>query len=377
MDVKTPNDTKAKAVFEQSEGANLLTIGGTWRLMDPFPVLEEVIPQELKDSEIRAVPRELAEWDSSLPLFLLRVRAWCNERKVKMTMGDLPAGVKRLFELILESEKEAPKQNAQHRPPPSFNRFARHTLAKWKHFIEFLGECIIEMAEAPTKPRHIHWKAFFNQMVEAGPKALPIIGLICFLVGLTFAYETSIQLRRFGLQFYMVSAVATSILREIGPLIAAILLAGRTGAAFAAHIANMKLENETAALEIIGVSPISFLVLPRVAALVITIPFTTLYSDLCGILGPLIIAVFKLNVPVRGFLAELHNSVSLADVLVGLVKSVVFAILIGLAGTLHGMQSERTSAGLGRAVTAAVVTGIACILAADALFSPILEHLGF
>ncbi|MGH8022680.1 MAG: MlaE family ABC transporter permease, partial [Limisphaerales bacterium] len=106
-------------------------------------------------------------------------------------------------------------------------------------------------------------------------------------------------------------------------------------------------------------------------------PLTALYSDLCGILGPLVISVFKLNVPIMGFLVQLRHAVSLTDVVVGLVKSFVFAILIGLAGTLHGMQSERSSVGLGRAVTSAVVTGIAAILGADALFSPILEHLGY
>lgn len=377
MDVKTSKETKAKAVFEQSEGANLLSIGGTWRLTEPFPFLEEVMPRELKDSEIRVVPRDLDGWDSSLPLFLLRARAWCNDRRIKMKMSDLPEAVKRLFELISQSEEQAPTLKVQHRPSPSLDQIIGHAISKWKSSVEFLGECVIGVTEAPTRPRHFHWKTFFSQMVEAGPKALPIIGLLCFLVGLTFAYETSIQLRRFGLQFFMIGAVGTSILREIGPLIAAIMLAGRTGAAFAAHIANMKLQNETDALEMIGVSPISFLVVPRLAALLVMMPLTTLYSDLCGILGPLVIAVLKLDVPVRGFLVELHNSVSLTDVVVGLVKSFVFAILIGLAGTLHGMQSERSSAGLGRAVTSAVVTGIASILAADALSSPILEHLGY
>ncbi|MGH8024377.1 MAG: MlaE family ABC transporter permease, partial [Limisphaerales bacterium] len=260
-------ESKAKAVLERGEGGSLLSIGGIWHLTDPLPVLDEVLPNETRDKNLRVVPRDLTDWDSSLPLFLLRVRTWCNSRGIKMNMTDLPEAVKRLFELISQSEEQAPKLKVRQRPSLSLGQIASHTIFKWKNSITFIGECVISIVEAPTKPRHFHWKAFFSLMVEAGPKALPIIGLLSFLVGLTFAYETSIQLRRFGLQFYMIGAVGTSIFREIGPLIAAILLAGRTGAAFAAHIANMKLENETAALEMIGVSPVSFLVMPRLGAL--------------------------------------------------------------------------------------------------------------
>ncbi len=371
-------ESKAKAVFEQSAGAALLAIGGTWRLTEPFPQLDEVIPGEKTGGlEIRVVARDLTEWDSSLPLFLLRVRAWCSRHGIKMNIAALPDTLKRLFQLIAASEEEAGKMKIPHPPRRPFGWIFRHAASEWKNSTAFVGQCVIGALELPTAPRQFQWKAFVYQMVEAGPKALPIIGLLSFLVGLTFAYETSIQLRRFGLQFYMIGAVGSSIFREIGPLIAAILVAGRTGAAFAANIANMKLGNEIDALEIAGVSPISFLVLPRLAALLLTLPFTALYSDLCGILGPLIIAVGKLDVPITGFLVQLQHSVSLTDVVVGLVKSVVFAVLIGLAGTLRGLQSEPTSTGLGRAVTSAVVIGIASILAADALFSPILEHLGY
>lgn len=370
-------ELKATAVFAESAGAAVLSIGGTWRLTEPFPHLDEILPRETHEAEIRVVPQELVKWDSSLPLFLLRVRAWCRGRSIRLNIADLPETLKQLFQLIATSEERAADAKPTPPAPYSFARTLRRWVAGWKDSAGFIGRCVIGSVEFPTAPRHFRWKTFFLQMEEAGPKALPIIGLICFLVGLTFAYETSIQLRRFGLQFYMIGATGTSIFREIGPLIAAILICGRTGAAFAAHIANMKLGNEIDALEMVGVSPISFLVLPRIAALLLMMPLTTLYSDLCGMLGPLTIAVARLDVPVTGFLVQLQHSVSLTDVVVGLVKSIVFAVLIGLAGTLRGLQSEKSSAGLGRAVTSAVVTGIAAVLAADALFSPILEHLGY
>ncbi|MGH7940802.1 MAG: MlaE family ABC transporter permease [Limisphaerales bacterium] len=370
-------EPKGKAAFEESAGVSLLSIGGTWRLTDPFPKLDEILPDQTHKAEIRVVPKDLVEWDSSLPLFLLRVRVRCNRRSIKLNLAALPETLKQLFQIIAESEERAAHMKRQPPQPHPFSWFVRRSIAEWKNSAEFVGQCVIGAVELPTAPRHFQWKTFFSQMVEAGPKALPIIGLLCFLVGLTFAYETSIQLRRFGLQFYMIGATGTSIFREIGPLIAAIILAGRTGAAFAANIANMKLGNEIDALQVIGISPISFLVLPRLAALLLMLPIITLYADFCGMLGPLTIAVGKLSVPVAGFLSQLQHSVTLTDVIVGLVKSVVFAVLIGLAGTLRGLQSERSSAGLGRAVTSAVVTGIAAVLIADALFSPILEHLGY
>ena len=369
-------EAKATAVVEQSPGGTVLAVGGTWRLTEPFPRVDEVMPAEMGGREIRVIPRELGEWDSSLPLFLFQVRAWCSQGAIQMDLKALPDAVKRLFELIAASEEHAAGIGPRE-PPHPIARVLRHAAAEWKNSTRFVGECLIGTMEVPTSPRQFHWKALLGEMVDVGPKALPIIGLLSFLIGLTFAFETEIQLRNFGLQFYVIGASGASIFRQIAPVIAAIVLAGRTGAAFAANIANMKLGNEIDALEMLGVSPVNFLILPRIAALLITIPFTTLYSDFFGILGPLVIAVGKLNIPITEFLVQLKHTTSLSDVIVGVIKSFVFAVLIGLAGTLRGLQSERSSAGLGRAVTSAVVTGIAAIIVAEALFSPILQRLGY
>jgi phospholipid/cholesterol/gamma-HCH transport system permease protein len=370
-------EAKATAVVEQSPSGTVLAVGGTWRLTEPFPRLDEVMPAEAGGREIRVIPKELGEWDSSLPLFLFQVRAWCRGRKMQMDIQALPDTVKRLFDWIAVSEEHTLGIKPRQSRPHPIARALRRAAAEWKNSTRFVGECLIGTMEVPTSPRQFHWKAFVWEMVDVGPKALPIIGLLSFLIGLTFAYETELQLRNFGLQFYMIGASGDSIFRQIAPVIAAIVLAGRTGAAFAANIANMKLGNEIDALEMLGVSPVNFLVLPRIAALLITIPFTTLYSDFFGILGPLVIAVGKLNIPITEFLVQLKHSTSLSDITVGVIKSFVFAVLIGLAGTLRGLQSERSSAGLGRAVTSAVVTGIAAIIVAEALFAPILQRMGY
>jgi phospholipid/cholesterol/gamma-HCH transport system permease protein len=374
--MKGVEESKATAAVEQSDEAVLLKVGGTWRLTEPFPDVKEFMSADIKNRKVRVVPEQLDEWDSSLPLFLLRVRQWCRKQRIELDIHALPEALKRLFHLILTSEEHEPAIKPRKPEPHPVARRARHIVSQWKRSTEFIGECAIGTMEVPTEPRHFHWKTFFAEMVEVGPKALPIIGMMSFLIGITFAFETSIQLERFGLQYYVVQGVGGSVLRQIGPLIAAVLLAGRTGAAFAAHIANMKLGGEIDALEMLGVSPVNFLILPRLAALVLMLPIITLYSDLIGILGGMTVCTAKIHMPAVVFWTMLQQTTSLGDVGVGLIKSFVFALLIGLSGTLRGLQSERSSVGVGHAVTSAVVTGIASIIAADALCAPIFHRLG-
>lgn len=375
-------DSRATAAIEKTTEALLLKVGGTWRLTETFPQVAEIMPDEpagQKQSnrqKIRVIPDDLAEWDSSLPLFLLRVRDWCGQHDFRLDLDALPETLKRLFQLISASEQEQPPGHKRKPEPHPVLRAARHWFSEWKDSTRFIGECVIGAIEVPATPRHFHWKTFLMEMVEAGPKALPIIGLLSLLIGMTFAFETGSQLEKFGLEIYVIQGIGAAVLRQIGPLIAAVVLAGRTGAAFAAHIANMKLGGEIDALEMIGVSPVNFLVLPRLAALLLMTPLITLYSDLCGILGGMAVAVFDMNVPLAEFWIRLQHAISSTDLEVGIVKSAVFAFIIGLSGTLRGLQSERSSLGVGRAVTSAVVTGIASIIVADALFSPILHRLG-
>ncbi|MCL5097027.1 MAG: ABC transporter permease [Candidatus Omnitrophica bacterium] len=371
------SESKATAEVEQSADSVLLKVGGTWRLTETLPHLDEVLPREPAGRQLKVIPVDLVEWDSSLPIFLLRVRSWCRERNTELRLDALPNALTRLFLLIAESEEQAPAGNSIEPRAHSLLRSIRKILSNWSDSIRFIGECATGTIEVPTDPRHFSWRDFFVEMVEAGPKAMPIIGLLSFLIGVTFAFETATQLRQFGAQIYVIDGVGVAVVRQIGPIIAAVVLAGRTGAAFAAHIANMKLGGEIDALEMLGVSPITFLVLPRLAALFLMMPLITLYSDFLGILGGLIVTVSMINIPGIEFWDKLKTAVSLTDVNIGIVKGLVFGLLVGLSGTLHGLQSERSSLGVGHAVTAAVVVGITAIIIANALFSPILNNLGF
>jgi len=367
-----PSESKATAAAETAGDAIVLKIGGAWRLTESLPQLDEVMPAGLGPRPVRVVPEQLAEWDTSLPLFLLRVRSWCGERKAGLDLDPLPDSLKRLFRLISESAGNQPDFEARRPELRPVLAAARRSFWRWKDSVSFLGECAIAALEVPADTRRFSWKDCFGQMVAAGPQALPIVGLLSFVIGVTFAFQTILQLRDFGAQIYVINAVGLAVVREIGPLTAAVVLAGRTGAAFAARLGDMKLGGEIDALEMLGVSPVQFLVLPRVVALALMLPTITLYSDLLGVLGGLL-----LNIPAAEFWTRLTHAVTLTDLNVGIVKAILFGLLIGLAGTWRGLQSERSSAGVGRAVTSAVVTGITSIILADALFAPVLRNLNF
>ena len=171
------------------------------------------------------MPEELAEWDTSLPLFLLRVRSWCEGRKARLDLDTLPDTLKHLVSLISESEQREPSFKARPPEPRPVLAAARRTLRSWKSSVEFLGECVLGTVEVPADTRRFAWKDFFLEMVGAGPRALPIIGMLSFLIGVTFAFETALQLRDFGADIYTINAVGLAVLRQIGPLTAAVVLA--------------------------------------------------------------------------------------------------------------------------------------------------------
>lgn len=369
-------ESNATAELDTSGDVFLLKVGGFWRLTGMLPQAKQVMPHGLEPRPVKVVPANLEGWDSSLPVFLLRVRSWCRERKVDVDISALPGSLERLFQLVLQSEEAASPRQAGAGGQAPIHSFPWRTLAAWGGSIRFVGECVLATAEIPGNTRYFSWRDFLAEMVEAGPRALPIIAFLSYLIGLTFAYEISRQLERFGAATYVTEALGISMLREIGPLIAAVVLAGRTGAAFAARIADMKLGGELDALEMLGVSPIEFLILPRVFALVLMMPIITLYSDFFGLVGGLTIAFFKLNIPAVGFWVTLQSSVHLTDIVAGVIKGIVYGSLVAVAGTLRGLQSERSPYGVGRATTSAVVTAIAAIITADAVFSPILKDFG-
>jgi phospholipid/cholesterol/gamma-HCH transport system permease protein len=210
-----------------------------------------------------------------------------------------------------------------------------------------------------------------------GAAAIPIVTVICFLMGVVLAYQSARQLEQFGANIFMVDLVANAILRELGVLLAAIMVAGRSGSAFAAALGTMKLNEEVDALRVMGLNPNQVLIIPRILGLVIALPFLTVFANAAGLLGGAFIGATVLDINAFAFTERLAVAIQLNDVLVGLTKAPVFAFLIAVTGTLRGMQVQGSAEELGRLTTVAVVQSIFLIIVADAIFTVVYSRIGF
>ena len=241
--------------------------------------------------------------------------------------------------------------------------------------LAFVGECAMVLARALAHPRSIRWRPVLHNLQAAGFDALPIVGLLSFLMGVVIAYQGADQLQRFGANIFIVDLVSLSMLRELSPLMTAIIVAGRSGSAYAAQIGTMKVTEEIDALRTIGIGPIELLVLPKMLALIIALPLLTLYADITGVLGGMIMASSKLGVSFDVFLDRIGNAVSLSSFLTGIGKAPVFATIISLVGCFQGFQVGGSADSVGRQTTVSVVQSIFLVILADALFSVVFNWL--
>ncbi len=235
--------------------------------------------------------------------------------------------------------------------------------------LAFLGESTVAMTRALLQPRRIRWRAILYNLQTAGVAALPITGLLAFLLGIVIAYQGAEQLRLFGANIYIADLVGLSMLRELSPLITAIIIAGRSGSAYAAQIGTLKVTEEIDALRTIGISPMDLLVLPKVIALVIALPLLTVYTDVMGILGGMVMARAQLDVGFFTFIDRLDDAVSLTSFMIGIGKAPVFAVIIALVGCYQGFQVSGSAESVGRQTTISVVQSIFLVILVDALFS--------
>lgn len=241
--------------------------------------------------------------------------------------------------------------------------------------LAFVGESAIVLLRAIVQPRRIRWRTVLYNLQTAGFEALPIVGLLSFLMGVVIAYQGADQLQRFGANIFIADLVGLSMLRELSPLLTAIIVAGRSGSAYAAQIGTMKVTEEIDALRTIGVVPQELLVLPKMLALVIALPLLTVYADVTGVFGGMIMARSKLDVSFGVFIDRLGDAVSLSSFLTGIVKAPVFAAIIALVGCFQGFQVGGSADSVGRQTTLSVVQAIFLVIVADALFSVVFNWL--
>jgi phospholipid/cholesterol/gamma-HCH transport system permease protein len=251
--------------------------------------------------------------------------------------------------------------------------FIRH-LDNLRYLVSFLGSVVLCMAQVVRHPSRLRFNDTMDLMQKTGVDAVPIVGLISFLLGLIMAFVSSIQLKQFGASVYVASLVALTMVSELGPIMTAIVVAGRSGSAFAAEIGTMRISDEIDALFTMGISPTLFLVVPRIIAAVIVVPLLTLFADIFAIFGGLVISVSMLDLTVSTYISQTIKSLDMFEFSWGLVKSVIFAALVAWIGCLRGFQVRGGASQVGNAATSAVVSGIFLIILFDSIFAVIRSY---
>jgi phospholipid/cholesterol/gamma-HCH transport system permease protein len=242
--------------------------------------------------------------------------------------------------------------------------------------LSFVGEITAVALRSAARPARIRWKPILHNMRTAGFDALPIAGLLVFLMGVVIAYQGAEQLRRYGANIFVADLVGLAMLRELSPLLTAIIVAGRSGSAYAAQIGTMKVTEEVDALRTVGIVPIELLVLPKLVALAIALPLLTVYADVVGVAGGMLMAKTELAVGYQDFLDRLQHALRLSDYLVGLFKAPIFAAIIAVVGCFQGFQVSGDAESVGRRTTVSVVQSIFAVIVADAIFSVVFNYLG-
>ena len=369
----------AELAFNHADGTLVVRLSGEWRLGAPRPAPEE-LQRELAARPIGRVGFDAAElqgWDSTLLAFLADLELRCQTASVEVDRAGLPPGVRRLLELA-EAVPERPAEPSE-RPSWLLARvggWAQRCAAGWLEFLAFLGQVTV------ASGRLLTWRARFRRadlllhLQEAGAEALPIVTLVSILVGLILAFVGAVQLQQFGADIFIANLVGIAMLREMGAMMTGIIMAGRTGAAFAAQLGTMKVTEEVDALVTFGIPPIEFLVLPRMLALCLMMPLLCLYSDILGILGGALVGSGMLGLSAEHYWQQTLAALTLTDLVVGLFKAGVYGVLVAVSGCLRGMQASGSAAAVGAATTSAMVTAIVAIVVADGVFAVVFNVLG-
>jgi phospholipid/cholesterol/gamma-HCH transport system permease protein len=329
-----------------------------------------------RERELRIDASAVTEMDTSGAWLLVRTLRALEARGAAVRLEGLRAEFDALVELVAaRMHAEGPVRS---RVPGILERIGRRA---WEEavtafgLLAFVGENALALARALTDPRRIRWRPVLYNIQTAGFEALPITGLLSFLMGIVIAYQGAAQLERFGANIYVVDLVGLSMVRELSPLITAIIVAGRSGSAYAAQIGTMKVTEEIDALRTIGVGPLDLLVLPKVIALMIALPLLTVYTDLMGVLGGMVMARPQLGISFGTFVERLGYAVTLSSYLIGIGKAPVFAAIIALVGCYQGFQATGSADSVGRRTTVSVVQSIFLVILVDALFSIVFNRL--
>jgi len=346
--------------------------------------VQGVAPVEQRLTALSLPPASELVFDISAVSALDTAGAWLLHRTMRAVeqRGTTTriSGLKPEFDTLLQLIA-ARAEVVQPVEPVKAGLLASIGLQAWRSLIgvsgmlAFIGESAVTFLRSLIQPRRIRWRPILHNLQTAGFEALPIVGLLSFLMGVVIAYQGADQLQRFGANIFIADLVGLSMLRELSPLLTAIIVAGRSGSAYAAQIGTMKISEEIDALRTIGIGPQELLVQPKILALVIALPLLTVYADVAGVLGGMLMANSMLDISFSVFLDRLEDALSLSSFLTGIIKAPVFAVIIALVGCFQGFQVSGGADSVGRQTTVSVVQSIFLVIVADALFSVIFNWL--
>jgi phospholipid/cholesterol/gamma-HCH transport system permease protein len=348
-----------------------LRIGGRLGLAEAGPLWTELRRLETTASKGQTLDFEMSgveRVDGGAMALLACLRAELHRRGVKCEFLAADQRVQRIIHLYGGDDVVA--RMRRRRPLRTLDQLGRATLAalhELKLVLAFFGQMVVSGAGIIRSPRSANWRELPSTMERSGADAMPIIVVINFLVGLAMAFQAAEQLARFGANILVADLIGISVTRELGPLMTAIVICGRSGAAFAAELGSMQVNGEIDALQTMGLGPMRFLVLPRTLALILVMPLLTVLADLAGVLGGLIVGVWSLDLTVRGYLFQTARVVTIWDISSGVVKSVVFALAISLIACQQGLSASGGAEDVGRRTTSAVVTTLFALILIDAL----------
>ncbi|MDO8662899.1 MAG: ABC transporter permease [Candidatus Omnitrophota bacterium] len=357
-----------------------LKLSGEWQIRAGLPSASEVFAQLGEHKEIAQVVLDVSKiekWDSGLVSFLLNLIKECGHRDIQVDRQDLPQGVGKLLALALKANTE----NIPHKIEKEYflekvaDRFLQ-LCAGALSVVNFLGEIAFAFGRLLSGRAYFRQDEFIGIVQRCGVDAWGLVSLISVLVGMILAFIGAIQLKIFGAQIYIANIVGIAMVRVMGAVMTGIIMSGRTGASFAAELGLMQVNEEIDAFKTLGISPVEFLVIPRVLALVIMMPLLTLYADFMGILGGFIISVKFLGLNPVEYWRHTQSAVHLSNLWVGLIHSFVFGIIVAVAGCFRGINCVKSAEGVGAATTSAVVSAITSIVVATAIITLICQVLG-
>jgi phospholipid/cholesterol/gamma-HCH transport system permease protein len=375
-----PDSGKSFSIEGKKNGDITLFLKGRIELADFTALFSEIktLFVEFSPSKLTVDFSHVEYFDSSGALFLVELEDEAVARSVPFAMSNISAQQQQILSLVDREALHAPSLRARERPLNLVEQLGKETTNVLRDVYEvilFWGELVYEAVFSIRHPGNIRWNDVVSYMKKVGVDGLPIIALISFLLGLIMAFMSALQLKAFGANIYVASLVAVAMVRELGPIITAIIVAGRSGSAFAAEIGTMRVNEEVDALITMGFNPTRFLAIPKLFASMFVVPILTGFSNIFAIAGGLCVGVIGLDLTVYTYVKETMDAIDMFDVVSGLIKSVVFAAFIAAIGCQRGFKARGGAEAVGNATTSAVVSAIFLIIIIDSTFAILFHYI--